>query len=43
MANPDNLKAGIYIFEKIRNFSKTKIQNGETLPKLNIVIYSKFG
>jgi hypothetical protein len=29
--------------EKIRNFSKTKIQNGETLPKLNIGIYSKFG
>ena len=28
-------KAGIYILEKIRNFSKTKIQNGETLPKLN--------
>jgi hypothetical protein len=29
--------------EKIRNFAKTKIQNGETLPKLNIGMYSKFG
>ena len=30
-----NLAAGIYILEKIRNYTKTKIQNGETLPKLN--------
>ena len=29
--------------KKIRNFAKTKIQNCETLPKLNISIYSKFG
>ena len=28
-------KAGIYILENIRNFSKNQIQNGETLPKLN--------
>ena len=34
--------AGIYILKKIRNFTKTKVQNGETLPKLNIGIYSKF-
>ena len=32
---------GIYILEKIRNYTKTKVQNGETLPKLNIGIYSK--
>ena len=36
------VKAGIYILKKIRNYTKTKIQNGETLPKLNIGIYSKF-
>ena len=36
------LDAGIYILEKIRNYTKTKVQNGETLPKLNIGIYSKF-
>ena len=34
--------AGIYILEKIRNYTKTKVQNEETLPKLNIDIYSKF-
>ena len=34
--------AGIYILKKIRNYTKTKVQNGETLPKLNIGIYSKF-
>ena len=39
----DLQKAGIYILEKIRNFAKTETQNGETLPKLNIGIYSKFG
>ena len=33
---------GIYILEKIRNYTKTKVQNGETLPKLNIGIYFKF-
>ena len=33
---------GIYILKKIRNYTKTKAQNGETLPKLNIGIYSKF-
>ena len=37
------LCTGIYILKKIRNFTKTKIQNCETLPKLNISIYSKFG
>ena len=37
------LDSGIYILKKIRNFTKTKIQNCETLPKLNISIYSKFG
>ena len=35
--------AGIYILKKIRNYTKTKIQNGETLPKLNIGIYAKSG
>ena len=39
----DLQKAGIYILEKIRNFAKHEIQNGETLPKLNVGIYSKFG
>ena len=34
--------AGIYILKKIRNYTKTKVQNGETLPKLKIGIYSKF-
>ena len=38
-----DLLSGIYILKKIRNFTKTKIQNCETLPKLNISIYSKFG
>ena len=33
---------GIYILEKIRNYTKTKVQNGETLPKQNIGIYSVF-
>ena len=33
--NTGEQKAGIYILKKIRNFSKTKIQNEETLPKLN--------
>ena len=37
------LKAGIYILQKIRNYANLKIQNGKTLPKLNIGIYSKFG
>ena len=36
------MHAGIYILKKIRNYTKTKVQNGETLPKLNIGIYSKF-
>ena len=36
-------KAGIYILQKIRNYANLKIQNGKTLPKLNIGIYSKFG
>ena len=36
-------RAGIYILQKIRNYTKTKVQNGETLPKLNIGNYSKFG
>ena len=31
----EQIKAGIYILEKIRKFSKTKIKNGETLSKLN--------
>ena len=35
-------ETGIYILKKIRNYTKTKVQNGETLPKLNIGIYSKF-
>jgi hypothetical protein len=35
--------AGIYILQKIRNYAKPKIQNGKTLPKQNIAIYSKFG
>ena len=35
--------AGIYILQKIRNYANLKIQNGKTLPKLNIGIYSKFG
>ena len=34
--------AGIYRLKKIRNYTKTKIQNGETLPKLNIGVYSKY-
>ena len=34
--------SGIYILKKIRNYTKTKVQSGETLPKLNIDIYSKF-
>ena len=34
--------AGIYVLKKIRNYTKTKVQNGKTLPKLNIDIYSKF-
>ena len=29
--------------QKIRNYANPKIQNGKTLPKLNIGIYSKFG
>ena len=29
--------------QKIRNYANLKIQNGKTLPKLNIDIYSKFG
>ena len=33
---------GIYILEKIWNFAKIKNQKGETLPELNIDIYSKF-
>ena len=37
------LSAGIYILQKIRNYANLKIQNGKTLPKLNIGIYSKFG
>ena len=36
-------KVGIYILEKIRNYTEIKIQIGETLPKLNIGINSKFG
>ena len=36
-------KTGIYILQKIRNYANLKIQNGKTLPKLNIGIYSKFG
>ena len=35
-------QSGIYILQKIRNYTKTKIQNGETLPRLNIGIHSKF-
>ena len=35
--------SGIYILQKIRNYANLKIQNGKTLPKLNIGIYSKFG
>ena len=38
-----DLKPGIYILQKIRNYANLKIQNGKTLPKLNIGIYSKFG
>ena len=34
--------AGINTLKKIRNYTETKIQNGETLPKLNIGIYSKY-
>ena len=34
---------GIYILQKIRNYAKPEIQNGKTLPKLNIGIYSKVG
>ena len=41
--NDNYRNSGIYILKKIRNFTKTKIQNCETLPKLNISIYSKFG
>ena len=37
-----DLLSGIYILKKIRNYTKTEIQNGETLPKLNIDIYSKY-
>ena len=37
-----NFRAGIYILKRIRNYTKIKVQNGETLPKLNIGIYSKF-
>ena len=29
--------------QKNRNYTKIKVQNGETLTKLNIGIYSKFG
>ena len=32
-----------FILPKIRNYANLKIQNGKTLPKLNIGIYSKFG
>ena len=35
--------AGIYILQKLINYANLKIQNGKTLPKLNIGIYSKFG
>ena len=35
--------AGIYILLNIRNYANLRIQNGKTLPKLNIGIYSKFG
>ena len=38
-----DVDAGIYILQKIRNYANLKIQNGKTLPKLNIGIYSKFG
>ena len=34
---------GIYILQKIRNYANFKIQNGKTLPKLNIGINYKFG
>jgi len=37
------MNTGIYILQKIRNYANLKIQNGKTLPKLNIGIYSKFG
>jgi hypothetical protein len=33
----------LYIAKKHRNNNKIKVQNGETLTKLNIGIYSKFG
>ena len=36
-------KAGIYILQKIQNYANLQIQNGKTLPKLNIGIHSKFG
>ena len=41
--NRKSIIAGIYILQKIRNYANLKIQNGKTLPKLNIGIYSKFG
>ena len=34
---------GIYILQKIRKYANFKIQNGKTLPKLNIGINYKFG
>ena len=34
---------GIHILQKIRNYANLKIQNGKSLPKLNIGIYSEFG
>jgi hypothetical protein len=36
-------QAGIYILEKNQKLCQNKIQNEETLPKLDIGIYSKFG
>jgi hypothetical protein len=32
----------IYILKKIRNYTKTKVHNGETLPKLNITGHLNF-
>ena len=41
--NQINTQSGIYILRKIGNYAKSKIKNGETLPKLKNGIYSKFG
>ena len=38
----DGAQESIYVLKKIRNYTKAKIQNCETLQKLDIGIYSKF-